>query len=170
MFKLKVEETGKGWDTITSKQFVTQEFMENFGNAILYHVIQEAKADLKADLKGPGRPEGIPDDPKFFESFGFDVVGASIHLYSTWPQITEIIEGRNSFPMKWLTKPFVKAIPIQNKRETIFRSAPDRHHAWIHPGFAKHSFVERGVSKALSGFDKQLANQMRRVLGKTPLV
>lgn len=173
MFKLKIRESGKGWSSVRAEDFVNPRFMEEFGNAILFHIIQEARNDLKTQITGPGKPEGIPDDPKFFESFGFDSKGPSIEIYSTWPTIEAIIEGKPAYPMKWLTKPYVTVVPFQQKngRKTVlFRTAPDRLNAWKHPGFAPHSFMERGIEKAVALFEKQMANQARKVFSKTPLL
>ena len=173
MFNLKFDlEAAIQHLDIQSEEFFTKRFLEDFGNACLYYIIQEAKADLAKQGNKPtpkGKPEGIPDDPKFFESFGFDILpDNTIEIYSTWEWIDQIMEGRRAYPMKWLTKPEVKRVPFGKKKTPVIRSTPDSREAWIHPGFKSHDFIQRGVERALSKFGPNLGNQVRRIYTKKP--
>lgn len=151
---------------LTHDEFFEKRFLEDVGNACLHFIIKEAKADLTKQGGQKGKPEGIPNDPKFFESFGFEITNeGSIEIYSTWPWIDQIIEGRKPYPMKWLTQPKVKKVPF-SKKTPLIRSAPGSREAWIHPGFKSHNFIQRGVEQALSRLNKNFANQVRRSYAK----
>ena len=51
--------------------------------------------------------------------------------------------------MTWLTGPRVKTVPLVTQEgRVIFRTAPlTTSDAWIHPGFLRYTFIERGVAK-----------------------
>jgi hypothetical protein len=87
----------------------------------------------------------------FWDSWSYEIVGKStVVVKSSWPWIEQILDGRGRFKMDWLTQAKgVKAVPIvQNDGTVIVRTAPKgTGDAWMHPGFAKHSFVERGIKK-----------------------
>jgi hypothetical protein len=59
--------------------------------------------------------------------------------------------------MWWLTKPRVNAIPIVTSGgEVIIRATPEAGDAWIHPGFMRYSFIERGVKKGKERFVEEV--------------
>ena len=60
--------------------------------------------------------------------------------------------------MKWLVQPKVKYVPIvQHDGQVIIRTAPlSTDKAWIHPGFVKYNFIERGVRKGREKVVKEM--------------
>lgn len=127
--------------------------MDAMGEIILESVRKEAMRDmaLARSMAGTrGQPVGLPDTPSFLKSFGFSVQNSQIKIDSTWPLINQHLEGRDAYPMTWLTQASgIKTVPmILASGITIIRAAPlSKESAWIHPGFIKYTFLERGVRK-----------------------
>ena len=128
---------------------------------ILKSIKKEIMKDMakSAGLRGRGKPVPMPDSRKFVDSFSWNVSGKStIEIRSTWPTASAHTsvpgEGGNKkatkpYPMTWLTRPQVKTVPIITQEgRVIFRTAPlTTTNAWIHPGFLRYTFIERGVKK-----------------------
>jgi len=164
---------GKPWSALVGEVGTNPEFLAEVGKILLRHVIREAKKDLaqQGRRRTPrGKPEGIPADPKFFESFSYRIASRSqVEIVSTWPWVQQIIEGRKRYRMKWLTRDRgVGIVPLEPKKGTvIFRWAPQRkEHAWIHPGFERHNFVDRGFRKAKTEISKTAMRTLKRLLRK----
>lgn len=130
-------------------------------------------------------PVPIPANKKFVDSFKVRLRGRStIEVYSTWPTVKNYIkqpkqrdlESPKKGPIKpekgiemtWLMQPKVKYVPIvTTKGEVIIRTAPsDMDKVWIHPGFLKYTFLERGVKKGRLEAGKVLAEQAVEALLK----
>lgn len=134
---------------------VTRELLHRLGDALVEAIVKEARKDLAKQGNRPvprGKgPIGLPTSDSFFESFGHQIRGKStIEITSTWPWVEAHIEGRNPRRMEWLTQERgVFKVPIVKQDGTVIvRTAPLRTpDAWIHPGFARHTFLERGVRK-----------------------
>jgi hypothetical protein len=60
------------------------------------------------------------------------------------------MEGTDPYPMRWLTQESdVKVVPMKDSGMTVFRTTPKKtKDAWVHPGFAKHDFIVRGIAEA----------------------
>lgn len=127
--------------------------MDAMGAIILESVRKEALRDMamaRSVAGTRGQPVGLPDSPNFVQSFGFSVQGSQIKIDSSWPLINQHLEGRGAYPMTWLTQASgIKTVPmILASGITIIRAAPlSATDAWIHPGFIKYTFLERGVRK-----------------------
>jgi hypothetical protein len=144
---------GGAWGKLVAGDYKpNQATLRKLGRALVDHIVKEAQKDFNAQPEpARGRPEGLPDSKKFYESFSFRVKGSTVEILSNWPTIDPILEGRDPYPMTWLTQDKgVGIVPlIDPTNKVIFRMAPaNSAEAWIHPGFEKHNFMRRGVEKA----------------------
>ena len=165
---------GKTWGGLKNQDFLTPEFMNKLGRLLVRSIITEAKKDLARQGNKPtppGEKEGIPNTERFFDSFSYSItVDNKIKVISSWPWINQIVEGRQSFSMDWLTKNNgVKNVPMRsgNQRTTVIVGTPTGDNVWVHPGFRKHTFIQRGYETALRGFKKELKGQVLKTLRKT---
>jgi len=152
---------------------IDQKILNRLGQAMVDAVVVEAKKDLAKQGRSPtpqGQPEGIPATDNFFESFGYKIIGKStIALTSTWPWIEEVVEGREPYRMTWLTRSNrVYKVPFPQPNGTVLiKTAPLKTaDAWIHPGFARHTFLERGVRRARKEMAKIVAKEAVKMLKK----
>lgn len=157
------------------------------GDILLKAVQDEIKKDQAkaAGMKGgsypkaPGsrNPVPLPNTPRFVDSFSWRIKGKStIEIVSNWPT-AELHTGKTTskgvdsppsrkgatppFEMWWLVKPKVNAVPIiTSSGNVIIRSAPAPGNAWIHPGFMRYSFIERGVKKGKKKFADAIAQEI----------
>jgi hypothetical protein len=139
------------------------------GRELVDCVVEEAKKDF-AKRKKSGRGKPVPDgggigpDPSFFKSFSYKIIGErTVELRSSSPHFNALMEGRPEGKMESLVaeknpklwrvsksgKGMVrKSIPIIDHGKVLFRQVPlTLDNAWIHPGIAKHTFVNRGIDK-----------------------
>jgi hypothetical protein len=118
--------------------------------------------------EGPGADGG----PVIWESFSHQISGKStLEILSTWWGLEGITQsgGVPSRKMTWITQEAKKSnptnyrrtpseirsgkrgpliVPIKKGGTVIFRSAPlTMDKAWIHPGIARFTFIERAVRK-----------------------
>ncbi len=146
---------GKPWSKMVGQPIeLSREVMGQLGAILVECVVEEAKKDLARQGRSPtpkGQPEGLPTSDNFFESFGYRISGRrTVEITSTWPWIEQIKEGRDPYKMSWLTRQRgVYRVPmVQEDGTVLVRMAPlTTGNAWIHPGFARHTFLERGVRK-----------------------
>ena len=171
MLGFKVRMTrGKTWGQAESEDFITPEFLEKIGKLLVASVVYEARKDLAKQGNGPtptGIAEGIPASEKFFKSFYFKIEHETVVLYSSWPQIEQIVDGRQPFSMDWLTRQAgVSRVPMKGPQGTVLaKTTPaSPQEAWMHPGFRKHNFIRRGYERARRQMDKMLAEQVVKAL------
>ena len=151
--KAKAEVRLRGVYTGPLKITLDRPSLTQAGQIILKAVQKEIRKDAaKARaMTGKGKPVGIPDSERFVRSFSFRITGKVIEIVSTWPTAEAHTQPGNDKPRKmtWLVQPKVKYVPIiTGKGEVIVRTAPmTTSQAWIHPGFARYNFIERGVRK-----------------------
>jgi hypothetical protein len=153
-------------------------FQNKIGRYLRDQVVLEARKQAALDARkraaksqseasqGP-LPEGLPQSEKFFGSFHWRVIGAEVQVYSTWPTIEQLVDGRSAYKMTWLTQTRgVKTVPFYNPTgKIIFRTTPKtQNDAWIHPGFAKHDFIQRAFDRALPEVKKMYAQEALRIL------
>jgi hypothetical protein len=167
---------GKPWSKLVGQKVdLTPEVMNTVGRIILESVQFEVRkaAALASGLKGRGKPVPMPTSSSFVESFEYRILGSrTIEVVSDWPYAKVWEEGKKPYPMTWLTglgaaggygedkAPFKTkkpgkvlaskyAIPIITASgEVIIRYAPFKtEDAWIHPGFAKYGFLQKGIRK-----------------------
>ena len=172
MLDFKVRMTkGKTWSKLLPGDFLTPKFLARVGKLFVSAIISEARKDF---AKQGGRPtgrgfaEGIPASEDFYKSFYYEVNKTTVEVFSSWPQIEQIVEGRRPSPMDWLTRQNgVTRVPLKGPGGTVLiKSAPATPaDAWIHPGFLKHTFIRRGYEKARRQMDQLLAQQIAEVLG-----
>ena len=158
------------------KIVLTEAQLREMGEIILESIKEEiAKDTAKAmGLAGTGEPVAIPRTKKFAESFSVKVKGAStLIITSDWPSAESHVstdpkdknpQATKPFPMTWLSKPKVPyARIVRSNGEVIVRATPDLMKGekyWIHPGFRRYSFLERGIrkgrEKAIAVLSKQI--------------
>lgn len=166
---------GKTWANIEQGDVLTADFMKKVGKVLVESIVFEARKDFAKQGGRPtsrGFPEGIPDSEKFFESFRFEVKGTTVEVYSDWPWIEQITEGRRPYPMDWLTRQEgVSRVPMKGPAGTVLiKSTPaTKAEAWIHPGFRKHNFIRRGYERARRKMEAMLQQQVVAVLKKLPI-
>jgi hypothetical protein len=148
---------------------ITPQMLKRLGKALVDAVVAEAKKDLaKRGQVARGQPLGLPRDESFFDSFGFQVVGKStVEITCSWPWIEQHVDGRTPYRMEWLTqeKGAYRVPMVQSDGTVIVRMAPLRtNQAWIHPGFARHTFLERGVEKGREKMAEVIAEEVIAML------
>jgi hypothetical protein len=136
--------------------------LRKIGKIMVECVVAEARKDFaKRGKSGLSDPKGLPDSqgkhvrPSFFDSFEYRITGQkTLTIVSTWPWIEGLVEGRPAGPMLKHTQnnPSLRGRPIpflQGNGKVLFRMAPIASgKMWIHPGIAKHTFLQRGLAKA----------------------
>jgi len=165
---------GKPWSKLVGQPIeISREMLERLGEALVESVVEEARKDFAKQGRKPtpeGQPEGIPASESFFESFGYKILGKStVVITSTWPWLEQIREGRDPYKMTWLTRPRrVHRVPMPQKDGTVLiRMAPLRiRDAWIHPGFARHTFLERGIRKGRKKMAKIVGAEVMKALAQ----
>ena len=143
-------------------------------------ILEAIKVEIKKDmakasgLRAPGDPVPLPPTPRFAESFTATVKGKVIEIRSSWPTATAHTTPSNEIdidterakphaPIKmwWLTRPKVPfARIVRSNGEVIVRTTPNPSQGdemWIHPGFRKYTFLERGLKKGRAEAVKHLA-------------
>jgi hypothetical protein len=164
-----------------------------FGKCLVRFVKEEARKDASKSSQ-------IPDTKRFFDSFSYRVTTSGVEILSTWPWMDLIVNGTGGpFPMTWLNQeaynkggspdggaetPGMKARPPGKPRsilrvpmrsssgEMVIRTAPlSISDAWIHPGIAKHNFVNRAFEKARNACfqnwaKNNLSETLTREMGK----
>tara|TARA_B100000900_G_C20483408_1_gene676434 strand:- start:157 stop:711 length:555 start_codon:yes stop_codon:yes gene_type:complete len=119
-------------------------------------LLESVKAEIRKDIakssgvRSAGQPVPIPDSKKFVDSFKVRITGKTIEIYSDWPTAEAHLNKKDKgpFPMRWLARPQVPYSRIETKDGiSLVRSTPSSPNFWVHPGFKKYSFLERGVRK-----------------------
>lgn len=122
-------------------------------------ILKAVKAEIRKDMVkargiqgGGNQPVPLPDSRRFVDSFSYQIQGNStIEIVSTWPTAeAHTTPGHDKRrPMTWLVQPKIKYVPIiTGTGQVIVRTAPlTTATAWIHPGFVKYNFIERGARK-----------------------
>jgi len=157
---------GTPWSKLIGENIpLTPTLLRKAGDIILAAVLKELKKDMAkaANMGGRGKPVPLPNSKKFVDSFSSSVRGAkTIEIISDWPFAKQWETGKKPFPMTWLTQQKgVVRVPILSSTQTvIIRTAPFAvGGAWIHPGFAKYTFLQRGIRKGRGEAAKMLAKE-----------
>jgi len=165
---------GKPWSRMAGQIPVTPDLLDRLGKALVDAVVKEAKKDFAKQGSRPtrrGQPAGLPTDPSFFNSFSHRIKGKStIEIVSSWEwDIAPYIEGRPPGKMRKMTQTRGKkyvTIPQQDGRVLVRLVPFSTAQAWIHPGFAKHTFIERGVRKGREAMAKEIKEEVMDMLEK----
>lgn len=178
MAEIRIKHTsGKTWANAESKDFITDAFLKQIGEMLVEAVVFEAGKDFAKQGNKPtppGQPEGIPRSVSFFDSFSYKINSSKgrVDIYSSWPWIDQLIDGRKPYPMEWLTQQEgVSRVPMRQPDGTVLiRSTPaNAAGAWIHPGFQKHTFLRRAYEKSRRKMMKMLEKQVVQVLQGMPI-
>ena len=156
---------------------IDPKFFDRVGQTLVDAVVAEARKDFAKEgrsARAPGAPVGLPNTEDIFKSFSYRISGKStVELLCDWPYIDQITQGRRPFPMTWLTQEKgAGVVPIKKKSGVvIFRMAPpNAANAWIHPGFARHNFVQRGIRKGREQVAALLSAEVKRQILKTDVL
>lgn len=139
--------------------------LDFFGKCLLRFIREEAKKDA-------AKTHQVPTTSKFYESFTYQVKENTIEVSSSWPWIDLIIQGTDGpYKMKWLTQAKgVFKVPMRDKSGMmVIRSTPlTTDKAWIHPGIARHTFIERAFRRARKAcVERFLSKNISKILGNT---
>lgn len=178
---------GKPWSKLIEEVGTSKAFLREVGKILVKQIIKEGKNELarQGGRTRRGEPEGLPLDENFWQSFKPKVSGKNqVDIVSTWsgwaqyvgekwrysnrsiPLIDQIREGRRPYPMDWLTKEAgVGVVPLEgDDGNVIFRWAPSANDPWIHPGFRRHTFIDRAFKKAKSEISDKMVDQLKKAL------
>jgi hypothetical protein len=115
-------------------------------------VRRAAREAANPRARGTKRPMELPNTESFFNSFRTRIVGnKTVEVVCTYPFIRALTEGREPYPMTWLTRAAgVPVVPIERADGTVvLRATPGPGDApWIHPGFTAHKFLEVAMKRA----------------------
>lgn len=173
---IKITKLGGAYGKPWSKQAqvsVSPDTLKLLGREIVKAVKQEAKKDLRKQGGKPtprGVPAGLPRGRKFLNSFKYKLVGRStVKVVSNFPWVHLYVDGTTSFELsrqKRVNEKYIVPLKLQDG-SVIFRPAPLKSEGyWIHPGYARHTFIRRGIEKgkqaaakaAVKKFVQQLAD------------
>jgi hypothetical protein len=159
---------------------LTRAQLKRCADIILKSVHAEIKKDMAkiAGLRVGDDPVPLPRTDKFVKSFRVRIKGKStIEVYSDWPTASShttklksnFIENKRpdtSAPMEmwWLVRNIRPVATITQKDGTVvLRTTPDvlrGEDYWIHPGFRKYTFLERGLRKGRIQAAEELAAEL----------
>tara|TARA_B100000212_G_scaffold301684_1_gene247586 strand:- start:9 stop:581 length:573 start_codon:yes stop_codon:yes gene_type:complete len=148
---------------------IEKEDLLSFGELCVKYIEEEARAAAQYS-------KALPKDEKFFKSFRYVLKGSStIKIVSDWPWIgiyqdlqkkdmdldKDAAFGKpRPFRLSALTQQSgVDKVPMVDKQtgEVIVRTTPLKvADAWIHPGIARHTFINKGLKRARDEFTKGL--------------
>jgi len=133
-------------------------------------ILRELKKEIKKDMakmvtRSPGEPVPIPNSKRFLASWKVRVRGKStIEITSNWPTAKAHTTEKESGPyeMTWLSRPKLPYAKLALKDgQIIVRTTPvEGGKLWIHPGFKKYSFLNRGVDKGRVAAIEDLALEL----------
>lgn len=179
---------GKPWSEIIGSIETSRPFLKEVGKILVEAVVKEARKDLAKQGNRPtprGKAEGIPASEKFFKSFSYRITGSnSVEIVSDWEWIDQILEGRSPYKMTWMRQVSMPnaggVAPLHSKTrkrpasgparkppgKVVYRTTPGKwQRNWIHPGFAKHNFVDRAFRKAKLNVDEAMRKRLEKALG-----
>jgi len=130
----------------------TGDIVHRMADVLQEEVRRAIREDARPRVNGVGNPITLPTSEAFVNSFRTRVVGKrTVEVVCTYPFIRALVEGRDPYPMTWLTRAAgVPVVPIERADGTVvFRTTPgpgDR--PWVHPGFESHRFLSVAVRRA----------------------
>jgi hypothetical protein len=136
-------------------------------------ILDSVKKEIRAEtakasgFRGRGKPVPLPRGKSFVDSFSFKIKGTTtIEIISTWPTIENHLSGTRPYKMSWLVQPRVKYVPIiLGDGKVIVRTAPlNLSNAWVHPGFVKYTFLERGIRKGKQRIVAEMPDEILMLL------
>jgi hypothetical protein len=146
---------------------LTYEQVQTCAEIILESIKKEIRRDiaLSAAIRGPTDPVILPHTQRFPDSFTYRIKGKStIEITSDWPTASAHTnklrpgfvdntrpDGSAPIEMRWLMAPTVPlARIVQKDGQVVVRTTPlsrNQDGPWIHPGYRKYTFLERGLRK-----------------------
>lgn len=181
----RVRATYGGTWAKTGKLEVSKEFLDEIGRLIVAIVRDEAKAEFSKRGWSGKDPQG---GPGIGDSFWHEISGDNtVVIKSSFWGLKELVspDGIPERRMTWLTQEKVKWKPkVPGKRfrgkgarkplvvpltaengEVIFRMAPLKTaDAWIHPGIARFTFMQRAMRKGRKLWLKMIAEWATEVI------
>lgn len=137
--------------------------LKYLGRKLVQYIKEEAAKDA-------AKSSTVPTSSDFYESFSFQVVRGSVEIVSTWPWLEVLMEGTDGpYPMPWLTRAQgIHKVPLVGRDgQVVIRSTPlTTDKAWIHPGIARHTFIQRAFTRAIRDCTARMVERsLDRVLG-----
>ena len=144
-----------------------KEDLVRYGELCVEHIVAEAKRAAQYST-------ALPKDEAFYKSFSYRLQGSSTVLITSswdWIEIYQNLQEQDPskdaafgkpkpYRMTWLTKAKgVDKVPLIDKAtgQVVIRSTPLKTaDAWIHPGIARHTFINKGMKKAQEQFMKEM--------------
>ena len=130
-------------------------------------ILRELRKEIRREIsklvpRKAGEPVPIPDSPKFVKSFKVRIRGQStIEITSNWPTAAAHLTEKKSgpYPMTWLNRSQVPYAKLSLKDGTVVvRTTPlSGGKMWIHPGFKKYGFLNKGIGRGKEEALKALA-------------
>jgi len=163
---------GKPWTQIINDFVLPPESLHKIGKFLVATIINEAKKEhAKQRGRRPGEPMGLPDAGEFYDSFSYQILNNQIEVMSSWPGFEVLVEGKEKYPMRWLKsenkKPLIVPMREHGTNKLIFRMAPLKvGEYWIHPGVAKHTFLEKAKEKTLEEVKRLIIEGLGDLLQK----
>lgn len=169
------------------KVLLTPERLAQMGQCLVDSFIKEAKKDFaKRGWSGEAKDGSAP----IWDSFDYVVDGQTVTITSTYPHMEQLVgedtlprkrvwltqEGKNMSPSKYprtrrehdmgMKRGGSAGVPIKKAGGTvIFRTAPlTFDDAWIHPGIARSTFVQRAAKKGREECVKIIQEAVRDAL------
>ena len=146
---------------------LTRDQLDRMAKIILESIKAEIRRDIARTkgLAGRGNPVGLPNTKRFVDSWKYSIKGDSTMEFSTtWPVKSFVVEpsekdllndkdpgATRPFAMKWLNRqqvPYVRI--VQEDGNVVVRMTPDPTKGqkfWVHPGFKRYTFLQRGIRK-----------------------
>lgn len=140
--------------------------LQKFGEQFLSELAREIKKDVAR--RGDEKGDGIPDSLEFVRSFKYKILKDGLAISCSWPWIEPILEGKKPFKMLWLTKQRgVRFVPFVKKGRVEIRSTPATiGKAWVHPGVARHTFIQRAFNTVAKGIAQIIAKEQSSELAQ----
>jgi hypothetical protein len=165
VIKLKATYSARWTRLVKSAGDLPRNVLEELGEIMVEEVVRAARRDA-ARARGLQMKNQIPNSSEFFKSFGYRIVGKkTVEITSTWASAKDLVTGRDPFEMTWLKSTRGKrlVVPMEGDGgEGIFRTAPlTTEKGWIHPGIAKHTFIEKGMRIAKKRISERIYKFVR---------
>lgn len=168
--RVRVRRHDRSW-VKEKHDFLTRQKLEEMARVLVSAIRQEI--DRERAMEAGQKAGKLPVTPMFKASFRCQVVGQELHVTSNWPNVDALLEGRDPYPMKWLTQQAgVPVVPMPGPHDTVlFRTTPKfKAQAWWHPGVRRHDFLERAVERAWSKIERIMMDCVLRQMASLPPV
>lgn len=152
--------------TLSKRQKITMNgrTLRKVAECLVKHVSEASiEAYEKWGRTPRGKPMALPNTDNFFKSFSWRIKGdRTIEILCSWPWVLRHLEGRDPFPMEWLTQEKgMDWVPMRQEDGSVVvvRAPATVDDAWIHPGVEKIDFLSKGLRKGRKEAKKLIARE-----------